>query len=72
MLKQSTSIVNKNTDIAPNCFFKLQTSGQSSGQTSSQVPFRALSKSHAILLGLLTGDKSLMDSDARTAISHGD
>jgi len=61
LLKQSTSIVNaKNTDIAQPAF---QTSGQSAIQ------------SHAILLGLLTGDKSLMDSDLKnryqvTGISH--
>lgn len=61
LLKQSTSIVNaKNTDIAQSAF---QTSGQSAIQ------------SHAILLGLLTGDKSLMDSDLKnryqvTGISH--
>ncbi len=64
-LKQSTSIVNaKNTDIAQPAF---QTSGQSSIQSAIQ--------SHAILLGLLTGDKSLMDSDLKnryqvTGISH--
>lgn len=61
LLKQSTSIVtSKNTDIAQPAF---QTSGQSAIQ------------SHAILLGLLTGDKSLMDSDLKnryqlTGISH--
>lgn len=61
LLKQSTSIVNaKNNDIAQPAF---QTSGQSAIQ------------SHAILLGLLTGDKSLMDSDVKnryqvTGISH--
>lgn len=61
LLKQSTSIVNaKNNDIAQSAF---QTSGQSAIQ------------SHAILLGLLTGDKSLMDSDLKnryqvTGISH--
>ena len=65
LLKQSTSIVNsKNTDIAQPV---LQTSGQSSIQSAIQ--------SHAILLGLLTGDKSLMDSDLKnryqvTGISH--
>lgn len=65
LLKQSTSIVNaKNNDIAQPAF---QTSGQSSGQSAIQ--------SHAILLGLLTGDKSLMDSDIKnryqvTGISH--
>ena len=61
LLKQSTAIVNaKNNDIAQSAF---QTSGQSAIQ------------SHAILLGLLTGDKSLMDSDLKnryqvTGISH--
>ena len=65
LLKQSTSLVNaKNTDIAQSAF---QTSGQSSIQSAIQ--------SHAILLGLLTGDKSLMDSDVKnryqvTGISH--
>lgn len=65
LLKQSTSIVNaKNTDIAQPV---LQTSGQSAIQAAIQ--------SHAILLGLLTGDKSLMDSDLKnryqvTGISH--
>nr|WP_312534646.1 ComEC/Rec2 family competence protein [Moraxella sp. CTOTU47618] len=60
LLKQSTSIVNAKNDIAQPAF---QTSGQSTIQ------------SHAILLGLLTGDKSLMDSDLKnryqvTGISH--
>lgn len=61
LLKQSTSIVSsKNTDIA-----------QSASQSSSQSTIQ----SHAILLGLLTGDKSLMDSDLKnryqvTGISH--
>lgn len=65
MLKQSTSIVNvKNTDIAQPAF-----------QTSSQSSIQAAIQSHAILLGLLTGDKSLMDSDLKnryqiTGISH--
>nr|WP_144917891.1 ComEC/Rec2 family competence protein [Moraxella osloensis] len=65
LLKQSTSIAtSKNTDIAQPAF---QTSGQSSIQSAIQ--------SHAILLGLLTGDKSLMDSDLKnryqvTGISH--
>lgn len=65
MLKQSTSIVNvKNTDIAQPAF-----------QTSSQSAIQAAIQSHAILLGLLTGDKSLMDSDLKnryqiTGISH--
>ena len=73
MLKQSTSIVtSKNTDIAQTAF---QTSGQSSGQTSSQSSIQSAIQSHAILLGLLTGDKSLMDSDVKnryqvTGISH--
>lgn len=64
-LKQSTSIVNvKNTDIAQPAF-----------QTSSQSAIQAAIQSHAILLGLLTGDKSLMDSDLKnryqvTGISH--
>lgn len=63
-LKQSTSIVNAKNDIAQPAF---QTSGQSSIQSAIQ--------SHAILLGLLTGDKSLMDSDLKnryqvTGISH--
>lgn len=65
LLKQSTSIVNsKNNDIAQPV---LKSSGQSSSQSAIQ--------SHAILLGLLTGDKSLMDSDLKnryqvTGISH--
>ncbi len=65
LLKQSTSIVNvKNTDIAQPAF-----------QTSSQSAIQAAIQSHAILLGLLTGDKSLMDSDLKnryqiTGISH--
>lgn len=65
LLKQSTSIVNvKNTDIAQPAF-----------QTSSQSAIQAAIQSHAILLGLLTGDKSLMDSDVKnryqiTGISH--
>ena len=64
LLKQSTAIVNAKNDIAQPV---LQTSGQSSGQNTIQ--------SHAILLGLLTGDKSLMDSDLKnryqvTGISH--
>ena len=65
LLKQSTSIAtSKNTDTAQPAF---QTSGQSSIQSAIQ--------SHAILLGLLTGDKSLMDSDLKnryqvTGISH--
>lgn len=73
LLKQSTAIVtSKNTDIAQTAF---QTSGQSSGQTSSQSSIQSAIQSHAILLGLLTGDKSLMDSDLKnryqvTGISH--
>lgn len=69
MLKQSTSIVNvKNTDIAQPAF---QNSSQSASQSSGQSAIQ----SHAILLGLLTGDKSLMDSDLKnryqvTGISH--
>lgn len=65
LLKQSTLIVNaKNTDIA-----------QSASQTSSKTPIQNTIQSHAILLGLLTGDKSLMDSDLKnryqvTGISH--
>lgn len=65
LLKQSTSIVtSKNTDIA-----------QSDFQTSGQSAIQAAIQSHAILLGLLTGDKSLMDSDLKnryqvTGISH--
>nr|WP_312116396.1 ComEC/Rec2 family competence protein [Moraxella sp. CTOTU47915] len=65
LLKQSTLIVNaKNTDIA-------QPVLKSSGETSIQNTIQ----SHAILLGLLTGDKSLMDSDLKnryqiTGISH--
>lgn len=61
LLKQSTAIVNaKNNDIA-----------QSASQSSSQSAIQ----SHAILLGLLIGDKSLMDSDLKnryqvTGISH--
>ncbi|UAY37414.1 ComEC/Rec2 family competence protein [Moraxella osloensis] len=61
LLKQSTSIAtSKNTDIAQPAF-------QSSIQSAIQ--------SHAILLGLLTGDKSLMDSNLKnryqvTGISH--
>lgn len=64
LLKQSTAIVNAKNDTAQPAF---QTSGQSSIQSAIQ--------SHAILLGLLTGDKSLMDSDLKnryqfTGISH--
>ncbi|QRO13439.1 ComEC/Rec2 family competence protein [Moraxella osloensis] len=64
LLKQSTSIVNAKNDTAQPAF---QSSGQSSIESDIQ--------SHAILLGLLTGDKSLMDSDLKnryqvTGISH--
>jgi len=65
LLKQSTSIVNaKNNGIA-----------QSASQSSSQSAIQSAIQSHAILLGLLTGDKSLMDSDLKnryqvTGISH--
>lgn len=64
LVKQSTRIANAKNDIAQPAF---QTSGQSSIQSAIQ--------SHAILLGLLTGDKSLMDSDLKnryqvTGISH--
>ena len=64
LLKQSTLIVNAKNDTAQPAF---QTSGQSAIQSAIQ--------SHAILLGLLTGDKSLMDSDLKnryqvTGISH--
>lgn len=61
LLKQSTLIVNaKNNDIA---------------QSASQSSIQSAIQSHAILLGLLTGDKSLMDSDLKnryqvTGISH--
>ena len=73
MLKQSTSIVNvKNTDIAQPV---LKSSGQNSSQSASQSSGQSAIQSHAILLGLLTGDKSLMDSDLKnryqiTGISH--
>ncbi len=64
LLKQSTLIVNAKNDIAQPV---LKSSGQSAIQAAIQ--------SHAILLGLLTGDKSLMDSDLKnryqvTGISH--
>lgn len=68
LLKQSTSIVNAKNDTAqPVLKSSSETSSQSSGQSAIQ--------SHAILLGLLTGDKSLMDSDLKnryqvTGISH--
>lgn len=68
LLKQSTSIVNAKNDTAQPAF-------QTSGQSSSQSAIRSAIQSHAILLGLLTGDKSLMDSDLKnryqvTGISH--
>lgn len=68
LLKQSTSIVNAKNDTA-------QPVLKSSGQTSSQSSGQSAIQSHAILLGLLTGDKSLMDSDLKnryqvTGISH--
>lgn len=64
LLKQSTLIVNAKNDTAQPV---LKSSGQNSSQSAIQ--------SHAILLGLLTGDKSLMDSDLKnryqvTGISH--
>lgn len=68
LLKQSTAIVNaKNDTVQPVLKSSGETSTQSSGQSAIQ--------SHAILLGLLTGDKSLMDSDLKnryqvTGISH--
>ena len=73
LLKQSTSIVNaKNTDIAQPV---LKSSGETSSQSASQSSGQSAIQSHAILLGLLTGDKSLMDSDLKnryqvTGISH--
>ena len=68
LLKQSTSIVNAKNDTAQPAF-------QSSGQSASQRSIQNAIQSHAILLGLLTGDKSLMDSDLKnryqvTGISH--
>lgn len=68
LLKQSTSLVNAKNDIA-------QTMSQSSSQSASQSSGQSAIQSHAILLGLLTGDKSLMDSDLKnryqvTGISH--
>lgn len=68
LLKQSTLIVNAKNDIAQPAF-------QSSGQSASQSSGQSAIQSHAILLGLLTGDKSLMDSDVKnryqvTGISH--
>lgn len=68
LLKQSTLIVNAKNDIAQPAF-------QSSGQSASQSSGQSAIQSHAILLGLLTGDKSLMDSDLKnryqvTGISH--
>lgn len=80
LLKQSTAIVNAKNDTAQPV---LQTSGQTSSQSSSQSSsqngsqssIQSAIQSHAILLGLLTGDKSLMDSDLKnryqvTGISH--
>lgn len=68
LLKQSTRIANAKNDTAQPAF-------QSSGQSSSQSSIQNAIQSHAILLGLLTGDKSLMDSDLKnryqvTGISH--
>ncbi len=68
LLKQSTSIVNAKNDTA-------QPVLKSSGETSTQSSGQSAIQSHAILLGLLTGDKSLMDSDLKnryqvTGISH--
>ena len=68
LLKQSTLIVNAKNDTA-------QTMSQSSSQSASQSSIQNAIQSHAILLGLLTGDKSLMDSDLKnryqvTGISH--
>ena len=68
LLKQSTLIVNAKNDTA-------QPVLQSSGQISSKNSIQNTIQSHAILLGLLTGDKSLMDSDLKnryqvTGISH--
>ena len=68
LLKQSTRIANaKNDTVQPVLKSSGETSTQSSGQSAIQ--------SHAILLGLLTGDKSLMDSVLKnryqvTGISH--
>ncbi|MCK6052029.1 ComEC/Rec2 family competence protein [Moraxella osloensis] len=68
LLKQSTRIANAKNDIA-------QPVLKSSGETSTQSSGQSAIQSHAILLGLLTGDKSLMDSDLKnryqvTGISH--
>lgn len=68
LLKQSTAIVNAKNDTA-------QPVLKSSGETSTQSSGQSAIQSHAILLGLLTGDKSLMDSDLKnryqvTGISH--
>ena len=68
LLKQSTAIVNAKNDNA-------QPVLKSSGETSTQSSGQSAIQSHAILLGLLTGDKSLMDSDLKnryqvTGISH--
>lgn len=68
LLKQSTAIANAKNDNA-------QPVLKSSGETSTQSSGQSAIQSHAILLGLLTGDKSLMDSDLKnryqvTGISH--
>lgn len=68
LLKQSTRIANAKNDNA-------QPVLKSSGETSTQSSGQSAIQSHAILLGLLTGDKSLMDSDLKnryqvTGISH--
>lgn len=76
LLKQSTAIVNAKNDTAqPVLQTSGQTSSQSSSQNGSQSSIQSAIQSHAILLGLLTGDKSLMDSDLKnryqvTGISH--
>lgn len=72
LLKQSTLIVNAKNDTAQPV---LKSSGQNSSQSASQSSGQSAIQSHAILLGLLTGDKSLMDSDLKnryqvTGISH--
>ena len=68
LLKQSTRIANAKNDNA-------QPVLKSSGETSTQSSGQSAIQSHAILLGLLTGDKSLIDSDLKnryqvTGISH--
>lgn len=72
LLKQSTAIVNAKNDNAQPV---LKSSGETSSQSASQSSIQSAIQSHAILLGLLTGDKSLMDSDLKnryqvTGISH--